>query len=404
MRRITLLLLSIVLVSATAFAGGYQVRLQGNKQNGFGLVGTPLSWGASSMFYNPGALSFMKDKMHFEVGASAIMSNVSFQRTGSSVTEETDNPLGTPFYVYGAGKINEMITVGIAVYTPYGSSAKWQDDWSGKFLIQNISLKAIFIQPTISFNINDKFGIGAGFVYTTGGVEINKALNYGSNSTVNLDANASGMGYNLGLFYKASDKLSLGLNYRSRINMKVEGGDAKFTVPSSLNTLIPETNTFDTELPLPGNLDFGVAYQATDKLLIAFELDWVMWGTYDTLSFTFHENGDLLSSNNPREYKDTFIPRIGIQYDMMDNLQLRAGAYYDTSPTNSDYFTPETVSLNTFAYTLGLSYSPIDMLSIDLSFLQLFGQKSDMAYTPDNFEGTYQTITYIPGLGVSLRF
>jgi len=44
------------------------------------------------------------------------------------------------------------------------------------------------------------------------------------------------------------------------------------------------------------------------------------------------------------------------------------------------------------------------MLSIDLSFLQLFGQKSDMAYTPDNFEGTYQTITYIPGLGVSLRF
>jgi len=200
MRRITLLLLSIVLVSATAFAGGYQVRLQGNKQNGFGLVGTPLSWGASSMFYNPGALSFMKDKMHFEVGASAIMSNVSFQRTGSSVTEETDNPLGTPFYVYGAGKINEMITVGIAVYTPYGSSAKWQDDWSGKFLIQDISLKAIFIQPTISFNINDKFGIGAGFVYTTGGVEINKALNYGSNSTVNLDANASGMGYNLGLF------------------------------------------------------------------------------------------------------------------------------------------------------------------------------------------------------------
>jgi long-chain fatty acid transport protein len=186
--------------------------------------------------------------------------------------------------------------------------------------------------------------------------------------------------------------------------MKVEDGDAKFTVPSSLHTSIPETNTFDTELPLPGNLDFGVAYQATDKLLIAFELDWVMWGTYDTLSFTFKENGDLLSSNNPREYKDTFIPRIGVQYDMMDNLQLRAGAYYDTSPTNSDYFTPETVSLNTFAYTLGLSYSPIDMLSIDLSFLQLFGQKTDMAYTPDNFEGTYQTITYIPGLGVSLRF
>ncbi|MFK5854722.1 MAG: outer membrane protein transport protein [Bacteroidota bacterium] len=404
MKRITLLLLSVILVSATVFAGGYQVRLQGNKQNGFGLVGTPMSWGSSSIFYNPGALSFMKDKMHFEVGASGIMSNVSFQQTGSSVTEETDNPLGTPFYVYGAGKINEMITVGLGVYTPFGSSAKWQDDWSGKFLIQNISLQAIFIQPTISFNFNDKFGIGAGFVYTIGGVEINKALNYGSSSDVNLKADASGMGFNIGLFYKASDKLSVGIDFRSKINMKADGGDATFNVPSGLNPLIPATNKFDTELPLPGNLDIGIAYQATEKLLIAFELDWVMWSTYDSLSFTFDQSGELLNSSNPREYKDSFIPRIGIQYNMMDNLQLRAGAYYDTSPTNSDYFTPETVSLNTFAYTLGLSYSPIDMLSIDVSFLQLFGQKTEMQYAPDNFKGTYQTITYIPGLGVSLRF
>jgi len=404
MRKISLLLFSMVLVSMTVFAGGYQVRLQGNRQNGFGLVGTPLNWGSSSIFYNPGALSFMKDKMHFEIGTSTIMSNVSFQQTGSSATEETDNPLSTPFYLYGAGKINDIITVGIGIYTPFGSSAKWQDDWSGKFLIQNISLKAISIQPTISFNFNEKFGVGAGFIYTFGGVEINKALNYGANSDANLKGSASGLGYNLGVYFKASEKLSIGLNYRSKINMKVDGGDATFNVPSSLNSLIPKSNNFDSELPLPGNLDFGIAFQVTDKLLVAIEIDWVMWSTYDSLSFTFSESGDLINSSNPRLYKDSFVPRIGIQYNLMKNFQLRAGAYYDTSPTDPDYFTPETVSLNTFAYTLGLSYSPIDMLSIDLSFLQLFGQKSEMQYTPDNFKGTYQTITYIPGLGVSLRF
>ncbi len=404
MRNIILLMLSSMLVSVTAFAGGYQIRLQGNKQNGFGLVGTPLSWGSSSIFYNPGALSFMKDKIHFEVGASAIISNAAFQQSGSSYKAETDNPIGTPFYVYGAVKINDLITVGVGVYTPFGSSAKWKDDWSGKFLIQNISLKAIFVQPTVSFNINEKFGVGAGFTYTIGGVEINKALNYGTNSDVNLKTNAKGIGFNIGTFYKASDKLSIGLNYRSKVNMKVDGGDATFKVPSSLNTLIPASNKFDAELPLPGNLDFGVAYWVTEDLLIAFELDWVMWSTYDSLSFTFTESGALLNSSNPRKYKDSFIPRIGVQYNLMENFQLRAGAYYDSSPTNPDYFTPETVSLNTFAYTLGLSYSPIEMMSIDISFLQLFGQKSKMSYTPDNFTGTYKTITYIPGLGVSLKF
>lgn len=393
-----------VFISMTVFAGGYQVRLQGNKQNGFGLVGTPLNWGSSSIFYNPGALSFMKHKIHIELGASGIMSTAAFQQSGSSYTAETDNPVSTPFYVYGAAKINDLIAVGIGVYTPFGSSAKWQDDWSGKFLIQNISLKAIFVQPTISFNLNEKFGVGAGFSYTTGSVEINKALNYGPDSDVNLKANASGLGYNIGAFFRPSDILAIGLSYRSKINMKVEGGDASFNVPSSLNTMIPASNKFDTELPLPGNLDFGIAFWATEDLLIAVELDWIMWSTYDSLSFTFHESGALLNSSNPRKYKDSFVPRVGIQYDVMDNLQLRAGAYYDSSPTNSEYFTPETVSLNTFAYTLGLSYEPVEMLSIDVSFLQLFGQESEMNYAPENFKGTYQTITYIPGLGVSLNF
>lgn len=404
MRKIILLTLSSILVSMTVIAGGYQIRLQGNKQNGFGLVGTPLNWGSGSIFYNPGALSFMPDKMHFEVGISGILSNVAFQQSGSSYTAKTDNPTSTPFYLYGAGKINELITVGIGIYTPFGSSVKWQDDWSGKFLIRNISLKAIFIQPTISFNFNEKFGFGAGFIYTTGSVEINKALNYSSNSDVNLNADASGMGFNLGVFFKAGNQLSLGLNFRSKITMKADGGDATFNVPSSLNSSIPALNIFDTELPLPGNLDFGIAFWATEDILIAFELDWVLWSTYDSLSFTFDQSGELLNSSNPRKYSDSFIPRIGVQYNIMKNLQLRAGAYYDSSPTDPDYFTPETVSLNTFAYTLGLSYSPIEMLSIDVSFLQLFGQKSEMQYTPDNFKGTYQTITYIPGLGVGLKF
>ena len=184
----------------------------------------------------------------------------------------------------------------------------------------------------------------------------------------------------------------------------MEGGDATFTVPSALQTTIPKANKFDAELPLPANLDFSVSYQATEQLLLAFELDWVMWGTYKSLDFTFEEQGALLNSTNPREYKDTFIPRIGAQYSLNDQFQLRAGMYYDQSPTNEKYFTPETVSLNTFAYTLGLSYSPIEKLSIDVSFLQLFGQTAEKEYTPSNFKGTYQTIVYIPGIGVSFKF
>ncbi|HEY9114990.1 MAG TPA: outer membrane protein transport protein [Bacteroidales bacterium] len=406
MRKITILLTSI-LFSMSVFAGGYQVRLQGNKQTGMGLIGTPLNMGASSMFYNPGALSMMKTNWSFDLGASFILATATFEKSESDYTASSDNPVGTPFYFYGAGKINKLIALGVAVYTPFGSSAKWEDDWAGNLLVQNIDLQAIYIQPTISFNINDKLGIGGGFIYAMGNVELNKALNYSDangQSTVNLQGNGSNLGYNIGVFFKPVENWAIAVDYRSEIMMNVEDGDAIFDVPSALEGTIPPTNTFSAELPLPANLDVGVAVQATKKLLIAIEFDWTFWSVYDSLKFTFAQAGDLLNSSSPREYHNAFIPRIGFEYAFSEKFQLRIGGYYDASPTNPNYFTPETVSLNTAALTAGFSWYPVKNLGIDFSILQLFGQQSQKNYAPDNFGGTYKTNTTAPGIGISYSF
>jgi len=396
--------LTLVFMSSTIFAGGYQVRLQGNKQTGIGLIGTPMIYGSSSTFYNPGSLPFMKKKWDFDVGASFIFSNVAFQKAKSNYQAKSENKTGTPFYAYGAFKISHLITVGLGVYTPYGSSETWNDQWAGKLLIQNISLQAIYIQPTIAFNISDKVGIGAGFVYAMGNVKMQRALNYSGDSYVNLDGKTTSIGYNVGIFWKPIEKLRLGLDYRSAIKMSVVDGDATFKIPQSLQGTIPENNKFDAELPLPANLDFGLAVYATDKLLLSFELDYVWWSVYDTLTFTFKDQGDLLNSNNPRLYKNTLIPRFGIEYDINKTILVKGGFYYDSSPTNENYFSPETVSLNTVAYTLGLSIMPVDGLSIDVSWLQLFGRKAEKNYSPDKFQGTYQSAAVIPGIGISYSF
>jgi long-chain fatty acid transport protein len=404
MRKTIFTVLIVFLASGIAFAGGYQVRLQGNKNTGMGLTGVGFSMGSSSIFYNPGALALMKQKSDFSAGASFIMSNVIFEKTGTDYQAETDNKTSTPFYAYGAGKINDRWTVGLGVYTPYGSSSTWPDDWAGKLLIQNIALQAIFFQPTVAFKVNDKIGIGAGFVYATGNVSIEKGLNYSPESKAALEGSASDIGFNVGVYYKPTDKLAFGIDYRSKVVMEVTDGDAKFTLPSALYNTLPAENKFDAQLPLPANLDFGFSYMATEKLMVAFELNWVMWGTYDSLSFTFKEKGELLNSANPRKYEDSFIPRLGFSYKLNDQICLRAGGYYDPTPTNEDYFTPETVSLNTLALTLGLSYMPMDNLSIDLSYLQLFGMKSERSYLPENFSGTYKSTALIPGIGLSYRF
>jgi len=404
MKNKVLLFLALSLWSVTLVGGGYQVRLQGHKQTGIGLIGTPFAFDASSIFYNPGSLALYDGKFSISAGISGIMSNHTFQKEGTNYQAQTENPLGTPFFGYFSMKIKDMIAVGIGVYTPFGSSAKWNDDWAGRYLIRDISLSAIYIQPTIAYQYKGKFGIGAGFVYAIGNVELNKALPYSETSKANLKGKANNYGFNVGVFYKPIEKLSIGIDYRSQIMMKLEGGDATFTVPSALSASVPEINKFNAELPMPANLDFGLAYEINEKFLIAAEVNWIMWNTYDSLNFEFEQSGALLNSANPREYKDSWITRLGGQYKLNDVFTFRAGVYYDPSPANEKYFTPETVTLNTIAFTLGATITPIKGLEIDLSYLELHGLQADKTYEPANFAGTYKTMTFIPGIGLSYRF
>ena len=211
-----------------------------------------------------------------------------------------------------------------------------------------------------------------GFVYATGDAEINKALPYNSasvNGQVKLTGTASDYGFNAGIFFKATEKLSIGIDYRSKIMMKLKNGDAEFTVPQSIQQMgIPEKNKFNATLPLPSNLDFGISYQITKKMLVSLELDYVHWSVYDSLTFTFKENPTKLNSHNPRKYNDSYVTRVGMQYTLNDKLALRCGGYYDPAPTNKDYFNPETTSLNTIGVTLGMTYKPSRHFDIDFYY------------------------------------
>ncbi|MBS2097542.1 OmpP1/FadL family transporter [Carboxylicivirga linearis] len=390
-----------------SYAEGYQVNLQGNRQTGMGHTGAGLLMGASSIHFNPGALSFLQDKYEFSFGGSAIFSKNTFQKQAPSVYEaKSDNPVGTPFYFYGATKVTDQLAIGLSVTTPFGNSLSWEKDWDGRYLIQDISLRAIFIQPTISYQITEKLGVGVGFVAGNGNVDLNKALPIygqdGAEGNVNLAGNTWAFGYNAGITYKASDALTLGLNYRSKILMKVDGGDATFNVPTAVSGLYPNTK-FDAELPMPANLTFGVGYQATEKLLLAFDLQHVEWSAYKSLDFDF-EAETVPDSHNQRDFENTLIYRLGAEYALQESFQLRAGIYYDSTPIPDDLLTPETPGTNKIGISAGFTWKASDKLAVDGSLLYIHGQKREDGYAPSDFYGTYYTNAVIPGIGITYSF
>ena len=399
----TLLFPLLTSVPMLMFAGGFQVNLQGNKQTGMGHLGTALTQGASNVYFNPGSMTFLEDDFSSELGASFIFANVAFQDQSTGITERTDNPVGTPFYAYGSYKINEKLAAGLGVYTPYGSTVVWGDDWSGKNLIQDIKLQAIFIQPTVSYKLTEKLGFGAGLNVVLGSVELNRAVAapFGDNS-VNLEGSATAFGFNTGLYFQATEDLSIGLTYRSQVDVELTDGDATFNVDPRLATSLPST-TFDATLPLPATTTLGFGYKVNDKLLVSLEGSFVQWSAYESLDFDF-ANATTPDSENPKNYEDAIIIRVGAQYSATEKLDVRAGFYYDPSPIQDEFFAPETPNSDNLGFSTGASFKATDNFGVDLSLLYILGQERESSYSPENFGGKYASRTFIPGIGLHYNF
>ncbi|MEO5644512.1 MAG: outer membrane protein transport protein [Bacteroidia bacterium] len=405
------LLFSLLFFSSASFvhAGGFQVNAQGQKQLGMGHTGTAFFWDASTLFFNPGGACFLPYKFMANGGATFLIPRSQYAEPSPGVyTESMVHHIGTPFNLYAAWRPDSLqqLSVGIAVYTPFGSRAQWPDDWKGQFLIREIDLKTIFIQPTVSWKMNN-VGIGIGFVYATGGFSLRKGVpvqnNSGEYGEANLHGAASGVGFNAGIYYTATRKLSLGLSYRSSVKVNVKNGSADFTVPASLAEYFPK-NTFSTSIKLPQVISGGLGYRM-GKWKLALDVNMIGWHSYDTLRIDFAVNTDKLADvHDARSYKDAFIIRIGAQYKLTENIDVRAGMYYDISPVKDGYLTPETPDADRLGITCGTSIQFGEKFSADIALLYIEGMKRSDTNLATGFSGTYKSRVIAPSIGVEYKF
>lgn len=393
------------------FAGGFQVNLQGQKQAGMGHTGTGLMLDNSCILFNPGAVSFLDSLRGLSFGTSLIFPRTMYlEPYPGTYTASIEKHVSTPITVYAAFKVgkSDKLTAGIGVYNPFGSRLQWADDWKGQFLIREIDLKTFFIQPTLSYKVNEKLGIGVGFVYGTGNFSLRKGIpvqdSLGGYGEGNLEGKANGFGFNAGIYFKATEKLSIGIDYRSQVNVKVKEGTAAFTVPNGLAEYFPET-TFSTQLRLPQVATLGLGYLVNEKLKLALDINYIGWQSYDSLIIDFAQNTDKLADiHSARMYKNTFIFRVGGQYKVSNKWTLRLGSYYDMTPVPDGYFTPETPDVNKIGITSGASMKITKKLNLDLSLLFIEGFERTNTSIETGFGGTFKSRAIVPGFSFEYRF
>lgn len=412
-----LLLAVFILATAVTYAGGYRVSLQGQKALAMGHTGVAVVNSSELVFFNPAGLVYLENKLNISVGVHPIFGNTAYQNVSTGEQALTDNSVGTPFSFYASYKALDWLALGLGVYTPFGSSVAYEDDWAGSHLVNNIELQAIYIQPTVSFKVNDVFSFGGGPIFVIGSVNFNRNLNRtlsdleGNRSEVTLDATGiNATGWVASAMFNLSDDLRIGATYRSEIIMEARDGDATFeNIPNSPLTPFPASTTFDADLPLPAEITVGLSYEFCDKWLFAFDLNRAFWDVYESLDIDFADE-NVPDSQNARNYKNATTYRFGLQYKATKMFTLRTGYYFDESPVIEGRFAPETPRNDSNGYTAGLTVNVGKRLEIDASFLYLHFKEVDASYDaykeneqPAPFVGSYKSSVFVPGLGLTYK-
>jgi long-chain fatty acid transport protein len=403
-------------VVGAAQAGGYRVALQGQKALAMGHTGVAMTDSAEAIFFNPGAITRLEAETDWVGGITLLEGATQYQNQNTLADVETDNPLGTPINGYMAQKLSSELSWGMGIYTPYGNKVEWPTDWQGSHLVNYIELQAIYIQPTIAYQLNDSTSIGFGPTLVLGSVEFNRNLNTsltdeaGNRSNVTIEAkNVPAWGFNLGLLHELNEHTRLGVSYRSKVTVEARDEKADFkNIPAALQATFAD-GKFDADLPLPAELTLGIAYDYSDKLTLAFDINRTFWDVYDELVIEF-DNG-LDPSVNPRNYKDASIYRFGAQYRYDEKWTLRGGIYFDESPVPDGAFAPETPRNDSIGYTAGATYRASKNLEFDVSLLILTFDQIDNSYDfyeeggkTIPFGGTYDSAANSIGFGLTYKY
>jgi long-chain fatty acid transport protein len=419
-----------LLVSASAAsASGFQVNLGGQKNIGMGGVGVGLSLDQAAMFYNPGALAMVREN-GVQLGVNAAIARSSFRSENGGDQRNIDNKVVTPFNFYASfGPKDAKYKFGVAVYTPYGSTLKYADGWEGRFALTEITLQSVYVQPTASYAITPQLSVGAGLmILAYGNVNLQKDLPLPTGvGHVTLDGKTkTQFGYNAGIFFKPSDKLSLGVSYRSKIDATVDNGSVTYSglaggASAAIINRSFTANTFSATLPLPAVASIGIGLSPTEKLTVGLDASLTFWSAYRTLDFGFSGNngngttdglvGGFNTSTSKRYYQDALAFRGGAQYKVDEKLTVRVGASYDMTAVKDGYVGPETPDANRIIGTAGVSYQLSEKFGIDASFLfEDFLKRNQTQQdlldngTTDRVAGTYKTQVYVPGIGLHYKF
>ncbi|MCG9561324.1 TonB-dependent receptor [Vibrio chagasii] len=269
---------------------------------------------AAAMWTNPATMSHMGESKT-TINTMAFDLEMKYQDNGDKQDGKAHSVMPS-FGAFHAHQVTNKLHLGIALGAVGGSSLDYGSNWAGAALLEDITLTAMQVNPSLSYKMNDQWSVGAGVQFSWAAFQQTTSM-----LTAKQDTDWA-YGYNLGVMYTPTDKLKLGASYRSKLehefNNEVKGlGDV--------------ANSLSTDIALPEIIDFSASYALNSQLDLLASVQFHRWSAWDETVLDFGAT-DLGGVPIERDWDDVWKFAVGADYQLNSDWRLKAGFSYETSP------------------------------------------------------------------------
>jgi long-chain fatty acid transport protein len=255
---------------------------------------------------------------------------------------------------------NRPLRVGIGLFAQGGTGNEYnnldtafgtRDDLSIGFRIARIS-------PGVAWQINDRLSVGASLVGTYSDLDQKVFPNTSFAGPPQpffgfelKDMNDFSSGIKLGLMYKPTRRLTLGVAWNNKVDLKLEG-----RMRANLSALglgkVTYRDARAKDIDQPQELGIGAALQATDRWLLSLELNWIDWSNAVTTGVIRASDPvdpaapPTIRLETDNNWRDQYVAAAGVVYRWSSDTRIRAGYNYGRNPIPNRHLNP---LLNTIA-------------------------------------------------------
>jgi long-chain fatty acid transport protein len=284
-----------------------------------------------------------------------------------------------------ARPLNDRLTFGVALISPFGGAADFGEGWVGSHFTEEVEMLSIQASAALGFRLSDNWSVGAtlGVQYLSWELNMDlppapfgpvnpgfitpdhpmyaELLPPGSEELIEIDDVE--LYWSLGVLWQPGENTLLGLRYIPEINHDLDG-DAKIYAP------IPEMDVVRTysasmEMGTPSVTTLSLSHQLTPKWTLLADIEHSGWSVWKE-NRILHENGPTVVVE--RNWQDSMGYSVGFNFQATPRTLLKFGVGYDEAPMDESNLKVDPPMDRQIGYSIGFESRLTDKLRLTAAY------------------------------------